>query len=135
MLSRRTVQYENGIYNVEIVAKEASLADGIKFQATLRKQNEKHKPNDPADPEDWAAIYFYTQVYAMCMCGTAEIRNVEPNSQELILDGLTEDKFMELPEALVVYWQAAVAELNPQWLPFVGVNQKTEESQEATPTG
>jgi len=56
------------------------------------------------------------QTYPDCLA-VASVVNHKGAKKKLVLEDLSVEAFMELPEALVIEWEQAALKCNPHWIP------------------
>lgn len=112
----KTVTYKDDAYDVTLVVRQASRRDRIRFDQ-LRFGGQR----PIGSLEERVATHDGLDSYAACMAVT-EIEGLEVGSL---------DQFLDLPDALVDEWFAAVVEENPHWFPFLQTPPTSDASTES----
>jgi len=123
------VEYSDEEYDVKITVRQCSLAASFKRQAIRAKQvahllKMEKEGNKPNIYERYAALRYLPELYG----ATVKIVNAKDAKLKLP-DEMDLDAFMALPEALIILWERATYEVNPQWI------ARTDDSGEAKEPG
>ncbi len=100
-LKEGTVVYEKGEIRIELLVGEASVLMGMR-RTRLRMEGRRAEEEDP----DRALLRVFSYPDMLAATKTAEG----------IPWPLGFEEFLALPEGLLVMWEEAVYELNPNWL-------------------
>lgn len=123
------VEYSDDSYDVVITVRQTSLAASFKRQALYVKQAaeilKKEKEGGTVSIyERYAALRTLPELYG----ATVEIVNAKDAKLKLPEEmGL--DDFVQLPEALIILWERATYEVNPQWMTRQVDDESGEESE------
>ncbi len=146
-MRKERVQYQDDDYNVEMEVGQATVEMGL-----TRAELWFRTRTDGLDDRPLLARVALLQTYPACVAGTLSVRNLpqigedgEPLLDEdgkeilypkqLVMDTLTLDVFLSLPEMMVALWKDAVFDLNAHWLPEMPEDEEAGEEGEVKEPG
>lgn len=131
MLQKSEIVYKDSLYDVTLVIRQATFADGMR-RAALHGEAiiAGEVLGYPGDLDALITLH----IRPSCIAGLVSVEN---RGELVVKPEPTLQEFMEYPDSLVDLWQRAVWELNPHWSPF-GFSQtqptsSTENSNDGTP--
>ncbi len=129
MAKTSKIRYQDDELNVRIEIREARVIDGYKRQVMLSNLVGSSPPISSDTPVTDVATYILKAfTYPNVISATTRIVNLKGAKKRLpeSPEKLTFEALLELPEKLVRIWEDAVIELNPHWMPNVGLASTTE---------
>ena len=121
------VQYSDDNYDVTITVRQASLAAAFKSYALRAKGEAEILKREKGGMIDIYVRHTARRTFPELYGATVEIINGEDANLKLP-DEMGLDEFLQLPEALIILWERATYETNPQWMP----QRKADESGEVS---
>lgn len=115
-MREHVITYKDDDYDVEIVVRQATLKDSFKRVKLRSREEAQMKARDAEVQSNPLMMWTAFRALPDCLGATIKIRNLDESKTQLS-DEITFAEFLELPEAMIILWQEATYECNPQWLP------------------